>query len=324
VRTPRADFDTPWKEALDRYFRPFLAFFFPAAHDGIDWDSGVEFLEQELRQAVRVAGRGRHTVDKLAKVHLRSGEVAWLLIHVEIQSQRNGSFRRRTFVCNTILYSRHDCPVVSLVVLGDPVADLRPADFGYGRWGCEVGMRFPVVKLLDYEARWEELERSDNPFALLAMAHLRTQATTGKPESRLEWKLRLLNWLYEHHRDKEEVFLDLFRFLDWMMALPDDLEEQFEDTAERREEERRVPIISHLERKAIQRGMQQGMHEGGVRMAREAVLDNLEMRFERVPQSLAQKIERIEDPDLLRELRRKAWKVGSLDEFEQALPGGSE
>ncbi|WP_236848795.1 hypothetical protein [Candidatus Thiodictyon syntrophicum] len=35
---PRAaDFDSPWKEAIDAYFQPFMALFFPAVHDRIDW-----------------------------------------------------------------------------------------------------------------------------------------------------------------------------------------------------------------------------------------------------------------------------------------------
>src|SRR5262245_30026330 len=46
-------------------------------------------------------------------------------------------------------------------------------------------LTFPVVKVLDYEARWEELERSANPFAVLVMTHLKTQATQRAPAERL-------------------------------------------------------------------------------------------------------------------------------------------
>ena len=31
------DFDTAWKEALEALFEPFMAFFFPEAHQDIDW-----------------------------------------------------------------------------------------------------------------------------------------------------------------------------------------------------------------------------------------------------------------------------------------------
>jgi hypothetical protein len=34
------DFDSPWKESLEIYFKPFIALFFPEAHDEIDWKKG--------------------------------------------------------------------------------------------------------------------------------------------------------------------------------------------------------------------------------------------------------------------------------------------
>jgi hypothetical protein len=37
-----SEYDSPWKEALDAYFEPFLAFFFPQAHASIDWGRGYE------------------------------------------------------------------------------------------------------------------------------------------------------------------------------------------------------------------------------------------------------------------------------------------
>jgi len=37
-----ADYDSPWKEALDLYFGAFLAFFFPSASAEIDWSRGYE------------------------------------------------------------------------------------------------------------------------------------------------------------------------------------------------------------------------------------------------------------------------------------------
>jgi hypothetical protein len=51
-------------------------------------------------------------------------------------------------------------------------------------WDSEMGLKFPVVKLLDYESQWSMLESSTNPFAVMAIAHLKTQATNGNPLSR--------------------------------------------------------------------------------------------------------------------------------------------
>lgn len=41
------DFDSAWKDALDAYFEPFMAFFFAEAHREIDWTRGVEMLASD-------------------------------------------------------------------------------------------------------------------------------------------------------------------------------------------------------------------------------------------------------------------------------------
>ena len=53
------DYDSPWKEVLERYFAAFTAFFFPTVHEGIDWARGHAFLDKELQQSARDARLGR-------------------------------------------------------------------------------------------------------------------------------------------------------------------------------------------------------------------------------------------------------------------------
>jgi hypothetical protein len=59
---PRADYDSPWKEIIERLFPQFMTFFFPAIHAAIDWSMPYQFLDKELQQVVRAAELGRHTV----------------------------------------------------------------------------------------------------------------------------------------------------------------------------------------------------------------------------------------------------------------------
>ncbi|MBI2942532.1 MAG: cytosolic protein, partial [Chloroflexi bacterium] len=115
----QSDFDSPWKEALERYFPPFLEFFFPTAHAGIDWQRGHEFLDTELQQVARNAELGRRLVDKLAKVWRRDGQETWVLVHVEVQGQEEADFAERMYVYNYRLFDRHHRQVASLAVLGD-------------------------------------------------------------------------------------------------------------------------------------------------------------------------------------------------------------
>ena len=104
-------------------------------------------------------------------------------------------------------------------MLGDERASWRPDRYHHELCGCELDFRFPIVKLIDYSERMEEMEQSDNPFAVLVLAHLKSQATKGDPSSRYAWKFRLVKRMYTKGRSAEQV-RNLFKFIDWMIDLP--------------------------------------------------------------------------------------------------------
>ena len=81
-----ADYDSPWKTVLERYFAEFLAFFFPEAHAGIDWTQGYTLLDKELQKVVRDAKLGRRWADSLVRVTGADGQEDWVLVHVEVDS----------------------------------------------------------------------------------------------------------------------------------------------------------------------------------------------------------------------------------------------
>lgn len=176
------------------------------------------------------------------------------------------------------LYDRYGQEVVSLAVLGDGQADWRPQAYEYGRWGCRLQLHFPKVKLLDYELQWQELETSTNPFAVIVMAHLRTQATTGDPQTRLSWKLQLVKGLYQGRYNRQDI-LELFRLLDWIMGLPEPLELEFRDEVERYEEEKQMPYITNIERI--------GQQEGRAEERRTMIESILRTRFGELDEGLA-------------------------------------
>jgi hypothetical protein len=210
----RDAYDTPWKDVVEVYFEDFLLFFFPAIHADIDWSKGHEFLDKELSQIMRDAELGTRFADKLVKVWKRSGEETWVMLHLEIQSQEDGTFSERMFLYYYRLRDKYNREVVSLAVLGDDRSAWRPQTFERSLWGCEVLFRFPIIKLLDYESRWAELEASRNPFAIVVMSHLKTKETRQDYESRKEWKFRLTRRLYEQGYERQDI-MNLFRFVDW-------------------------------------------------------------------------------------------------------------
>ena len=184
-----------------------MVFFFPAIDNDIDWTQGYQFLDKELQQVVRESEIGRHTVDKLVKVTLKEGKDVWLIIHIEVQSQVDATFARRTFVANYRLFDRHHKEIISLGVLADEDTNWRPASYGYGRWGSEMSLRFPTVKLLDYAKKWEELEQNPNPFAVVTMAHLKTKETHNDRLKRKEWKFRLTRMLYDRGYERQDIII---------------------------------------------------------------------------------------------------------------------
>ena len=255
------DLDNPWKEALDHFLDLFLAFCFPVVHAGIDWRRGYESLDKELQQIAHDAKAGKRLADKLFKVWRTDGTEAWLLIHIEVQGQRERNFPERMFVYSYRIYNLYRRPVVSLAVLCDEQPGWRPDHFGYNIWGCSVEHRFPSIKLLDYRGKEAELEQSPNPFAAILLAHLKVLETRGVPQTRWQWKLRLVKGLYERGLKREQI-RHLFRVLDWMLALPKELDVSFNEELHRFEEERRMPYVTSIERLGLERGREEGREEG--------------------------------------------------------------
>jgi len=306
VSEVRADYDGAWKEGVEQYFEAFLAFFFPEIQAEIDWERGYEFLEQELQQLIKESEVGKQFVDKLIKVWLKDGKETWLLIHLEIQSQVDPNFTKRMFSYHYRIFDRYNQEVVSLAILGDNQANWRPQEYSYGRWGCRLSLQFPIVKLLDYESRWSELEQSDSPFAVLVMAHLRTQATTQDLTGRLQWKLSLIKRMYEvgYSRDKIQ---QIFRLLDRLMTLPPELDLNFQAELERFEAEQEMTYMTSIER------------IGRAQTLQESITEVLETRFNNVPPELIEQLKKIYELDRLKQLLKQSITISSISEFGQQL-----
>jgi hypothetical protein len=297
-----ADFDGAWKEALDAYFQAFLAFFFPLVHTDIDWSRGWESLDAELQKLTPAAAHGRRYADKLVKVWLKDGSETWLLIHIEVQSQYEADFGRRVYVYNYRIFDNYNADVVSLVVLADDRPGWRPRGFHHGRWGSRAGIDFEPVKLLDYANRETELEASSNPFATMALAHLKAMETHGDPSARHLWKWRLLRNLHERGFAAEDV-RRLFGCIDMMLELPPPLRLQFEQDLARFEEERRMPYVTSIERSGITKGLLIGIE------------DLLDLRFGAAGLALLPEIRAIQDIETLTAVSKAIKKVSTPDEL---------
>ena len=265
IAPDRADYDSPWKKALEVYFKEFIQFFFPEMASDVDWSRGYVFLEKELHQVAKDAAIGRRYGDKLVQVYRKNGQDEWALVHIEVQGQKKGTFTKRMYTYNYRIFDLFDRKVASVAILADDNSRWRPDHFSYELWGSKAGLWFNSVKLLDYKEKWEELEVSGNPFASVVMAHLKAVETAGDNVQRYRWKLLLIKRLYKLNYDKQDV-IRLFQFIDWVMSLPDEFDDGLWMEIQKIEEEAKMEYVSSVERIGIKKGMQQGMQQGTMKL----------------------------------------------------------
>ncbi|MGV8118155.1 MAG: Rpn family recombination-promoting nuclease/putative transposase [Candidatus Xenobiia bacterium LiM19] len=265
--------DDGWKIVLGHYLDDFLDFFFP--HISEETERGRHsFLDNELQSLSRRVGIGKRITDKLVKVFLRNGEEKWLLIHVEVQGEAEKGFEERLFIYSYRIYDRYRRDVATLAVLADDSRDFRPSGFEMGRWGCRHRFEFPSVKIFDYRERIDELERSMNPFAVVVLAHLRHYETERETRKRLFWKLSLVKDL-DRKGFGGDVRTDLYLFIDWLLALPEPLEIEFNEEMIRYEEGKEMAYITSAERLGIKKGRKEGRKEGREEGRKEGRLEGI-------------------------------------------------
>jgi hypothetical protein len=271
--------DNVWKEILTSYFREALAFFFPQIHQDIDWNRGYQFLDKELAKILRESKQGQRLADKLVKVYLAGGEEAWLLIHVEVQGYYDREFEERMFIYNYRIFDFYKKEVISLALLTDDSENYRPHSYQRKRWDFKLTMEFPTVKLLDYNKKWAQLEADPSPFAVVVMAHLK--ARLKAENERFDWKLRLIRMLIERGYSKPEI-VKLFRFIDWLVTIPEAMESRFIEEAGKYFEEEQMPYITTPERV----GMRKGRHQAALSL----VSRLLKRRFGELEPELVQRV----------------------------------
>jgi hypothetical protein len=298
------DFDSPWKEALDFYFEAFMALLFPSAYALIDWSRGYESLDKEFQQVVREAEIGRRYVDKLVRVWTKAGKECWVLIHVEVQTDRDPDFASRMYVYNYRIFDRYNVPVASLAVLADDDPNWRPHEFRQALFDCEVGIRFPAVKLLDFVEYETELEASENPFAKIVLAHLKARQTQKDVVNRQTWKLRLVRGLYVRGFSAKDV-RELFRLIDWLMVLPPPIEVLFRQDLDSLQKEKGMPYVTSIERVARRE------------LLRKSIRIGLKIKFGDEGLKLMPEIENIHDGDLLDKILESLETAATLDDVRR-------
>ncbi len=312
----QADYDSPWKEIIRQLFEPFMLFFFPPVHAQIDWSKGYSFQEKEFQKIAYDAETGRRTVDRLVKVRLRGGQRLWLLIHIEIQGQREAKFETRMFIYHYRAFDLHQERILSLAILSDRSPNWRPQHYEHEAFDCRLQFDFPMVKLLDYRDKVAELEHSNNPFALVVLAHLRSLFSRG--QAKKEFKKHLIRLTWQRGYSKKQTG-QLLRVVDWMMILPEDLERELRRELAAEEQQYMKQYVTSWERMAKEEGILEGQVKGKLEALRGALQETLQLRFQRIPDDVVETINHITELERLQALHREAVLCPKLEDFSEQL-----
>ncbi len=247
IKTTRSEQDTAWKEILDAYFSDFINYCLPSLGQLIDWQAPVISLDKELQAITKGSDTGKRLLDKLFRVSLQDGNAQWILIHVEVQGRPDADFPKRMFTYGYRIWDKYQQPLVSCAILTDSNRSWRPSHYEVRFADSYLSAGFVIVKLLDYQDKVAELDSSSNPFASVIIVQLAAIDVTPKSdEQRKNVKFALTKRLYDKGFNKQEIS-NLYKFIDWLIGLPKQLELDYLHDVYDLEEAKKMPYISTAE-----------------------------------------------------------------------------
>jgi hypothetical protein len=146
------------------------------------------------------------------------------------------------------------------------------------------------------------------------MMHLRTLETTKNRRARKEFKLSLIKRLYEQGHDRQDI-INLYGLIDWMMTIPEELQEEFNQQITQYEQEMKMPYITSIERS--------GEVKGKLIQTQQIVKRQLHRRIGEIDFSLIHQVEAL-PIEVLEELTDALLDFSTIADFEQWLENRSK
>lgn len=109
------------------------------------------------------------------KVHLKSGQERWILIHIEVQDRVGKDFAKRMFRYFYRIYDKHNQEVYAIALFTDARRSKATNHFHYEFFGTKVDYKYNVYSF--YNQDIEKLKDSPNPFAAAVIAGIYASKT---------------------------------------------------------------------------------------------------------------------------------------------------
>jgi hypothetical protein len=221
-RRKAIDNDALFKELISDYFPEFVVFANPELFEAIDWSKGFEFLEQEMINALKGRFRQknkRRFTDKLVKVYLKSGEILFIFVHIEIQHKPEENFPERMLEYRYFIKMKYGQDDVSAyaVFTGDPPDESK---LHYEKDTFGTSMKYHYTNLI--AAKMDEaalIAMKQNAVALALLAAKYAYESKGNPTLRLQYKNKLADLIQAAGIDVDK-FWKLIIFVKDFVNLP--------------------------------------------------------------------------------------------------------
>lgn len=108
------------------------------------------------------------------KVFFKCGEEKWLLIHIEVQGDRDPDFSIRMFRYYYRIFDFHHEDVVAIAILTDDSKAFRPNQYKRSSYGTKLLYEFNMAKLVDYNEE-ELLQSATRSLSLYSLLNMQTK-----------------------------------------------------------------------------------------------------------------------------------------------------
>jgi predicted transposase YdaD len=267
------DYDGLWKKLIIELFEEFVLFVTPDLYEEIDFKRTPDFLQQELYKEVMKEKKGKKIADQIVKVFLKDGQEQWILIHIEVQGDRDPDFSKRMFRYYYRIFDQYDRDIVAIALFTDSSNRFRPHMFQKSLFGTKLTYEYNVCKIMDHHET--KLAQSKNPFAIGLLAGILANKSKKDNKKRYHFKRKLIKMILEKTdfppKEQRIYVSTLIYFIDYLLQIPEDLTTKLRKEIKISKEEIDMmyldrnnlpPTFGHWMRVEREEGRKEGRREG--------------------------------------------------------------
>ena len=304
------DFDQLYKRLIKNFFKWFLEFFCDEIAREIDFTTEPQFIDKEL-YTDQVHGKKRYT-DILAKVKMLKGNWTYILIHIEIQREREIDFSRRMFNYYKAISMEYNEAVFALAIYIGEDSSKEGLDnvFEEQCFGTRVRYEYEVRNLQDYDYR-DYLDH-DNPI----IAALLVQMDHGSDSGGMVMAVALKKLSEYKLNEKDRVVI--IDFIERILKLNEEEVVKFNKYLGTEEYKEVMAMISGY-KEIIEEYKEEGKIEGKIEGERSLLIRLIKSKWGALPPDIKERLYKINTSEELEALGEKVIVCECIEDWAKLV-----